>query len=93
MIVPILAALLDECDLVDALILEAAQMQAKLLRCADASGGAGLGKRSPHLFVGRPDIGLARLVLAKNIVMRQRIAEEFETILAAAFCFLCIRMH
>ena len=52
-----------------------------------------LGKRSPHLFVSRPDIGVARLVLAKNIVMRQRIAEEFETILAATFRFLCIRMH
>jgi hypothetical protein len=57
------------------------------------TGGAGLGKRSRHLFVGRPDIGVARPVLAENIVMRQRIAEEFETILAAAFRFLCIRMH
>jgi hypothetical protein len=29
-----------------------------------------IGKQSPHLFAGRPDIGVARLVLAENIVMR-----------------------
>src|SRR6516225_2533304 len=68
-------------------------MGAQLFRCTDPACGPGLRKRGPYLFVCRPDIGATRRVLAENIMMRQRIAEELESILAPPFCFLGVWMH
>jgi len=79
MVVPVLAALLDEGDLIDTRILEALE----LLGRADPARSGGLRQRGPSPFISRPDIGTAVLVLAENIVMRQRVAEELESILAA----------
>ena len=76
MIVPVLTALLNKGDLIDARNLEALEMRTELLGRADPARSAGLGERGPCLFISRPDIGLARLVLAENIVVCQRIAEE-----------------
>jgi len=68
-------------------------MSEQLLGRADASRGPSLGQRRPRRFVGSPNIGPARLVLAEDLMMGERIAEELEPILATALCFGLIRMH
>src|SRR5215831_16628127 len=68
-------------------------MSTQLFRCTDPACGPGLRKRGPYLFVCRPEIGATRRVLPENIMMRQRIAEELESILAAPLCFLGVWMH
>ena len=93
MIVPVLTALLDKGDLIDAQILEALEMCSELRGRADPARSAGLGERGSCLFISRPDIGTARLVLAENIVVCQRIAEELESVLAAVLCFLGVEMQ
>src|ERR1700688_2645374 len=93
MVVSVFTALLDKGDLIEARILEALEMRAELVGRANPTRGAGLGQRDPHLLISRPDIGATRLVLAENIVMRQRITEELESIFAAALRFPGIRMH
>src|SRR5271166_2426999 len=78
---------------IDTRILEALEMGAELLGRADPARSAGLRQRGPSPFISRPDIGTAGLVLAENIVMRQRVAEELESVLAATFRFLGVGMH
>src|SRR5262249_24565992 len=61
-------------------------MGTQLFRCTDPACSSGLRKRGPYLFVCRPDIGATRRVLAENIMMRKRIAEELDSILAPPLC-------
>src|SRR6185295_2619993 len=82
MLVLVAPALLDEGDLIDAGVMETAQMLAQELRRADAAFAAGARRigtrRSARLFERTPDVGAARCVLAETVVMAQRVAEEAE---------------
>src|SRR5262249_40322180 len=79
----IAAALLNEGHLVDASRLEGPTVLAKFIRRADAAVGAGRRQGRPRLLEIGPDVGAARLVLAEDVMMRERIAEEAEAVLAA----------
>src|SRR6266550_5205020 len=82
-LVLVAAALLDEYDLIDAGILVALEMLGEFGRRADA---AALPDRR-QLVLGRlealPYIGDARLVVAVDVVVAERIAEELEAFGAA----------
>src|SRR6476659_1808334 len=62
-------------------------MGSQLIRRADAVICAGRRQGVPCLFEIGPDIGTAGLVLAEDIVMRQAVTEEAQSILAAAARF------
>jgi hypothetical protein len=68
-------------------------MPTQLLRRANAARRTGLRELGTSLLLGRPNISAARLVLSKDVMMRQRVAKELETILTAALRFLSISMH
>jgi hypothetical protein len=86
-VVPVLAALLDEDRLVHAGILEDAEHLAELRRRADAAG-AGAERLGPdliaHGLVAIPDVRAPRRVLAEHVMMRQRELEEPEAVVATA---------
>src|SRR4030088_3286610 len=68
-------------------------MGAQLIRRADAVVGAGRRQRMPRLFEVGPDVGAARFVLPEDIMMREAITEETQTILAAAARFRLISVY
>src|SRR6267154_5638259 len=68
-------------------------MGAQLIRRADAVVGAGRRQRMPRLFEVGPDVGAARFVLPEDIMMREAIAEETQTVLAAAARFRLISVY
>src|SRR6185312_13289935 len=78
------AALLDERHLIDAVLMEAAQMLAQLVRRADAAfatrGRAAAARCGLCLLERVPDIGASRRVNAEAVVMAKRVTEEAETI-------------
>lgn len=81
-LVPVAAALLDEDDLVDASVLEAAQVLAHLLRRADAAADGVFHRLARRLELS-PDIGAAGRVDADAIVVGEPEAKEPEPVLAA----------
>src|SRR5438132_10055914 len=84
------ARLLYEDHLVDAGIRVTLQVLADAFRRPDAAGA----RRLLHVILDRlkalPQIGAARTVLAVNRIMRDRVAEEAETIEAAAHRLLAV---
>src|SRR6476660_330061 len=68
-------------------------MRTQLLGRANAASGTGLRELGPRLLIGRPNIGAARLVLPKDVMVRQRIAKELETVLAPALRLLSVCMY
>ena len=78
MIVPVLTALLNKGDLIDARNLEALEMRPQLLGRTNAARRTSLWKLGASLLVGRPNIGAAWLVLPKDVMVRQRIAKNLK---------------
>src|SRR5450631_3025000 len=68
-------------------------MRAELGGRANPSGSARLRERRAGPFISSPDIGTPWFVLTEYIVVRQRITEELETVLAAPLRFFSIGMH
>jgi hypothetical protein len=94
-LVPVLAALLDEDGLVDAVVLEGAQGGAQLLRGADAAGAAAqhlqveLGAHREELV---PDVRAPRPMLAEDVVVAEGELEEAEALGTATARLLAVRM-
>src|SRR5690242_11444376 len=83
MVVAVAAALLDEDHLVDAAVLVAPEVLAQLGGRADAAAMADFGQASPRQLEAVPDVGATRPMLAVNVVMAERVAEELEALGAA----------
>src|SRR5207245_7609977 len=77
-LVPVVAALLDEDGLVDARLLELVQGVAHLLRRADAAAPAGPRDLVPAEEL--PDVGPSGDVPAQQVVVREREAEDLEAL-------------
>src|SRR5260370_36755987 len=75
-LVLVAAALLNEHGLVDARLLEWAQMSSQLIRRADAVIGAGRRQCMPRLLEIGPDIGASRLVFAEDAMMPQAVPKH-----------------
>src|SRR4029453_16599634 len=81
-------ALLDEHDLVDAGLLVGGEMLGELGRGADAAALADRWQLVPGRLEALPDVGDARLVMAVDVVVPERVAEELEALGAAATGFV-----
>src|SRR5688572_16483075 len=82
-LVPVLAALLDEDGLVDTGLLEYAQGTAQVVGRADAAHAAAerVGPELlAHLQEGVPDVRAAGRVLAEDVVVGERVLEEPEAV-------------
>src|SRR5258706_10474489 len=94
MLVLVASALLDERDLVDAHLVELAQVLAQLVGRADAVFAAADRR---HRFLGLlerfPDVGSPGRVDAEAVMMSQRIGEEAETITAATARLFLVAVH
>src|SRR4029453_10884840 len=84
------AALLDEHDLVDAGLLVGGEMLGELGRGADAAALADRRQLVPGRLEALPDIRNARLVMAVDVIVPERVAEELETLGAAPARFVAI---
>ena len=76
-------ALLDEDHLIDARLLEAAQVLAQLVGRADAAASAGVGQQRRAPSRSGPDVGAPGLVGPEDVVVAEPVAEEAEAVLAA----------
>src|SRR5277367_5189334 len=93
MFVLVASTLLDEGHLIDAGAGEFGQVTAQFVRRADAACARGLGHRVLDRLEGFPDVGSARLVLAKDVVVAECVAEEFETVETAPSRLVAVRVH
>jgi hypothetical protein len=86
-LVAILAALLDEHDLVDAHVGERLEVCTQLVGRADAAA-ADVGHLSARRLVHLPDVGAAGLVRVEDVVVPEREAEELKAVEPATARFL-----